>query len=194
MISDQVFDFLQSDGSLDLVEVTGVSPEVFAAWYSNAKKIRRTITVTVPPDPDVPGSGDVSTSSLDFTQWLHPFGGSDDFYENTGDHPLPLTAPVFLSVEVGVALYSSPSGNGLTASWGYYAPDLSDSPFLVPLNHGNMFIHHDKFYYHHSLNYNRSNFEGLSINAKTIKVKYEFNDGITQDVELEIIDYFYPVS
>jgi hypothetical protein len=188
MISDQGFDFF-SQGELS--EVTEVSPEVFAAWYSNAKKIRKTITVTDPPDPDVPGSGNVSTSSLDYTQWLHPFGGSDDFYENTGDHPLPLTAPAFLSGEVGVALYSSPSGNGSTASWGYYAPESSGSSILVPLNHGSLFIHRDTFYYRHNLIYNRSNFEGLSIDAKTIKVKYEFNDDTTQEDELEIIDYFY---
>jgi len=196
MVSDDFFDTIQAatvegDG---VIVLRAIPPKVFAAWYSNAKQIRRTLTFFAEGDDDF-----VFLDNVVYSQWLGNY--SDGFTKNTGDHPLPL---MFFEWEGDKVLSSKLSGDlSISDFWQYYSSYFEDDGTETPdspLNYGYFFVHRDKFYY---LNFLFSGDVGndiqLFIDEKTIKLEFKVGsefDGSDASVEdvYEIIDYFYPVS
>lgn len=180
MIGDQDFSFLEDNDNSILTEIT---PAVFAAWYSNAKKIRVTDTAKLEgEEPQV--------STQDYTQWGFPLNPDDNpVYANTGEHPFPMSYYANIYGD-GFGVISS-SFHGGSGSW-FYAADLDG--VIVPADLiGRLFIHKDKFYHVIAHFLPPDALGEFIIDDGVISQPYSVGSG-SFTREYKILEYFYPIT
>ncbi len=172
MISDDGFAYLvdQMDNQYAHLEI--ISPEVFAMWFSNIRRLRIDYTLTEDGAPYDDGSEEISQWKLD-EETGEPYDPNDD------DHPNPKN--ILDGSELDVL--SGPLSD-------YFLDDGTPGvlPFAFPPG---LFRHRGEFYIYIDNLYSAS--PSFSINTAAMVITYALIDDFVATYTYTILDQFYTV-